>query len=110
MFLYIHNYIFQWDARKASRNQEKHGITFNEATTVFDDPDALLIDDRAHSSYETRTIRVGRSSRSQTLTVVYTLRRLHGVTNTSQTVTRIISARQASKAERVRYVEAVTRS
>jgi len=87
---------FDWDVRKAAINVAKHGIGFEQAITVFDDPVYLDIYDVAHSVTEHRWIRVGWSD-SGVLVVVYTERK--GRTY------RIISARRANRKERRLYNE-----
>jgi len=91
--------MFSWDARKALKNYEKHGVPFEEAATIFSDPEGLDWEDLEHGETEHRRKRLGRSSQGGVLLVVYTLRRLaHG----TETI-RIISARQASRKERKAY-------
>ena len=91
--------MFSWDAQKALKNYEKHGVPFEEAATVFSDPDGLDWEDLEHGQIERRSKRLGRSIKGRVLLVVYTLRRLaHG----TETI-RIISARQASRKERKAY-------
>jgi uncharacterized DUF497 family protein len=51
---------FEWDANKARENLQKHGVSFEEATTVFGDPLSLTIDDPTHSAEEERSIIMGR--------------------------------------------------
>ena len=91
--------MFSWDARKALKNYEKHSVPFEEACTVFADPDGLDWEDLEHSDVERRSKRLGRSSEGRILLVVYTVRRLK---DGNQTI-RIISARQASRQERKAY-------
>jgi uncharacterized DUF497 family protein len=67
--------VFAWDARKALANLHKHGVSFEEAATVFADPDALEWEDPPHSEAERRSKRLGRSLRGRVLILVYTLRR-----------------------------------
>ncbi|HXC33544.1 MAG TPA: BrnT family toxin [Verrucomicrobiae bacterium] len=87
--------MFVWDARKATRNLEKHGVSFEEAATVFSDPQALEWEDLEHSHMELRFKRLGLSSRGRILILVYSYRRLkHG-----QETFRIITARRASPKE-----------
>lgn len=43
-------YRFSWDHRKAARNRRRHGVSFDEASTVFDDPLAIIFDDDPHST------------------------------------------------------------
>jgi len=91
--------MFSWDVRKALKNFEKHGVPFEEAATIFGDPDGLDWEDLKHGQTERRSKRLGRSSQRRVLLVVYTLR---GVGNGTETI-RIISARQASRKERKAY-------
>ena len=93
--------MFEWDARKAAANANKHGVTFEEAVTVFDDPQAVDGPDLQHSEGEQRFGRVGRSVTGRVLAVGYTLRRVGDV----QSV-RVITARQASRRERAAYASA----
>jgi uncharacterized DUF497 family protein len=90
--------VFEWDTEKAATNLRKHGVSFDEATTVFADADALDGPDVTHSTAEARFLRLGRSLASRVLIVAYTIRRSdHGET------IRIISARRASRRERRAY-------
>ncbi|MBI2164270.1 MAG: BrnT family toxin [candidate division NC10 bacterium] len=91
--------MFSWDVRKARTNYEKHGVAFEEAATVFVDPDGLDWEDPDHSREERRCKRLGRSITGRVLLIVYTTRRApHG----TETI-RIIRARQASRKERKAY-------
>ena len=87
---------FEWDADKATKNLSKHGVSFDEAKTVFND--RLYIDfyDPAHSDEEERYLVIGESSNDRLLIVSYTER---GDT------ARLISAREATAAERKDYEE-----
>jgi uncharacterized DUF497 family protein len=88
---------FEWDPRKARRNVEKHGVTFNEAKELFNsEVDFLEIYDGSHSDLEERFIAIGPIRRGLVL-VIYTER--------IEDVVRIIGARLASKRERVLYLE-----
>ncbi len=87
---------FEWDERKAASNRRKHGVSFEEARSVFLDEDALLIPDTAHSREEERFIILGMSSRLRTLVVCHCYRR-------AANVIRVISARKADKGERAEY-------
>lgn len=91
--------MFSWDTGKAIINFEKHGVPFEEAATIFDDPDGLDWEDIAHSHSEQRNKRLGRSNLGRILLVVYTIRRIR---NEKEAI-RIISARQASRKERRAY-------
>lgn len=86
---------FEWDERKNQENFRKHGITFQEAQTVFSDEHALLIDDLGHSKDEDRFVLLGLSADLQTLVVCHCYRR--------GTVVRVISARRATRREREQY-------
>ncbi|MDO4401238.1 MAG: BrnT family toxin [Coriobacteriia bacterium] len=87
---------FEWDDAKAASNLEKHGVSFEEAATVFYDPHALVVDDDEHSIDEDRFIIVGLSSAARTLTVCHCYRE-------TNEVIRIISARKATKNEERGY-------
>ena len=91
--------MFSWDAPKALKNYEKHGVPFEEAATVLSDPEALDWEDLEHPEAERRWKRLGFSAKGRVLLVVYTLRRLQNGTETI----RIISARQATRKERKAY-------
>ncbi len=86
--------IFEWDANKAESNLKKHGVSFEEAATVFADSKSLTIDDPEHSTTEKRYITLGRSTTDRTLVVVHTER--------GENI-RLISARTASRKERMQY-------
>lgn len=87
---------FEWDERKAKSNLTKHGVSFEQASTVFGDPLSLTIPDPAHSQVEDRFIVLGQSHQRKLLVVVHTER--------GDTI-RIISARRASRRERKNYEE-----
>ena len=87
---------FEWDPRKARTNFAKHGVTFEEATTIFGDPLALTIPDPEHSLTEERYITVGKAFSGKLLVVAHTDRGDN---------IRIISARGASRRERKFYEE-----
>ena len=86
--------LFKWDVKKAKINLEKHGISFKEASTAFEDLLSLTIDDPLHSRDEERSVLIGISYSNRTLVVVHTERGDH---------IRIISARKATKKEREYY-------
>jgi uncharacterized DUF497 family protein len=90
--------MFDWDPRKAEANQLKHGVSFEEATTAFVDPDGLDGEDLEHSTSEPRRLRLAKSSTGRVLVIAYTERR-----RDHEEITRIISARGASQKERKRY-------
>ena len=85
---------FEWDADKAGSNERKHGVSFAEGITVFDDVQAITIADPLHSIVEDRYIDIGYSSQGRLLVIVYTQR---------ATRVRIISCRKATNAERLIY-------
>jgi hypothetical protein len=87
---------FEWDTDKAQANVRDHGVTFEEAQTVFGDPLSLTWPDPDHSVGEERLIDLGWSAHGRLLLVVYTER--HGRI-------RIISCRAATRQERRRYEE-----
>jgi len=87
---------FEWDPDKDSSNREKHGVSFDEARTVFFDPHAIVIDDPDHSQAEERFIILGHSRALRLLVVAHCYRQPSGVI-------RIISARKATKREATMY-------
>ncbi len=89
---------FEWDERKATTNRRNHGISFEEARTVFLDEDALQIPDPEHSEDEDRFVMLGVSSRLRVLVVCHCYRQ-------DDEVIRIISARKADRGERRQYDE-----
>ena len=88
--------IFAWDDEKFEENIKKHGITFEEAATVFEDINALIISDPDHSEDEERFIIIGFSERARLLIVCHCYRE-------NDTVIRIISARKAHRREQRDY-------
>ena len=86
---------FEWDERKNQENIRKHGISFEEAETVFSDEHGLLIEDSDHSAVEDRVVLLGLSADLHTLVVCHCYRR--------GCVIRIISARRATRREREQY-------
>lgn len=86
---------FEWDEGKAAVNEKKHGVSFQEAMTVFLDPLSLPLQDIAHSE---RLVLVGQSRLGRVLLIVFTERLPSGTL-------RIISARNATKRERRAYEE-----
>ena len=89
---------FEWDENKNTINKEKHGISFEEAKTVFYDDNALVIGDPDHSEFEERFIILGMSKKANLLVVCHCLRE-------SNTVIRIISSRKATKNETKQYYD-----
>lgn len=88
---------FEWDEKKNRRNRSKHGIWFEEAQSVFDDPNARVFQDIEHSQEEERLIILGISAVARVLVVVHCFR-------ASESIIRIISARKATKKE-IRFYE-----
>ena len=88
---------FEWDDQKAFSNVSKHGVSFEEASTVFDNPLAAIFDDDTHSAHELREVIIGHSAQARLLIVIFTER--------AERVIRIISARQAKKREQHDYEE-----
>jgi len=87
----------EWDPTKAATNAARHGITFEEAATVFGDPLARIVEDDRHSQAEPRFAIVGHSYQSRVLAVMFTERGENSV--------RLISARLATSFERHHYEE-----
>jgi uncharacterized DUF497 family protein len=87
---------FSWDVRKASANRRKHGVSFEEAHTVFYDENARLIHDPEHSETEDRFVLLGMSIALRVLAVCHCYR-------AGESPIRIISARKATKKERTYY-------
>lgn len=87
---------FEWDADKARTNQRRHGVTFQEARTVFDDPLARLIEDPDHSTDEQRFLLLGLSTAPRLLVVA------HCQAEKGEVI-RLISARRATPAEAEQY-------
>ena len=86
---------FEWDPKKAIKNEKKHGISFSEATTVLGDPLELTISDPDHSSGEFRFLSIGKSNLENLLVVSYTESQHNRI--------RIISARKATRQEQRHY-------
>jgi uncharacterized DUF497 family protein len=87
---------FQWDSGKATRNLAKHGVSFPEASTVFGDVLSMTYPDPDHSDMEERWITIGVSSQGRMLIVAHM--------DQDERI-RIISAREATRAERRFYEE-----
>ena len=87
---------FEWDPQKAARNVQDHGVSFEEAASVFGDPLAGTIPDPEHSTEEPRFITIGVTPAQRLIVVVHTDRADR---------IRIISARRATRAEKKKYEE-----
>jgi len=87
---------FHWDQVKEAANAAKHGVTFDEATSVFNDPLSKVLPDPINSPGEDRAIMMGHTNQGRLLLVVFTDR---------ADLIRIISAREANRRERREYEE-----
>jgi len=85
--------IFEWDEEKNFKNKLKHNVSFEEATAVFEDTNAVTLYDGEHSEDEERFIVIGFDLKARTLTVCHCCRGIN------KEITRIISARKATKFE-----------
>ena len=88
--------VFEWDPAKAAANVRKHGVSFDEAETVFSDEHALLLDDPEHSADEDRFVLIGLSAASRMVVVCHCYQE-------RADVIRLISARKATRTERHEY-------
>ncbi len=89
------DFYFEWDPDKARTNLRKHGVSFEEASSVFRDRNAISIFDEAHSTTEERWITLGLSDRGKIIVVVHTFTEI----DNENCSVRIISARKATKSE-----------
>lgn len=92
-------YVFDWDENKNQINQRRHGVSFEEAKTVFYDDQALLEYDEFHSGDEDRFRIIGCSDNDNILLVVHCIR--------DETIIRIISSRKATASEKESYERSV---
>ena len=88
---------FEWDSKKAEANKVKHGVSFEEAITVFADPLARIFEDPEHSETERREIIIGHSNKQNLILVSFV----------EDDRVRLISARKATRMERKDYEENV---
>ena len=88
---------FEWDSKKAEANNVKHGVSFEEAITVFADPLARIFEDPEHSETERREIIIGHSNKQNLILVSFV----------EDDRVRLISARKATRTERKDYEENV---
>lgn len=95
------HYVFDWDPRKESQNEAKHGVSFRRSTAVFRDPHAMSVYDSDHSSAEDRWITIRRDYSGTLLVVCHTYRARSAET----AEVRIISARKATNREYLVYEE-----
>jgi uncharacterized protein len=94
---------YEWDKNKNDSNLEKHGLSFETASLVFDDPNALSIPDRIENGEE-RWQTIGMIENIVIVMVAHTIKL---ETDTQAEIIRIISARKATRAERQEYEEAI---
>jgi len=87
---------FEWDPDEAAKNLQKHGVSFEDASSVFGDPLAGTIPDPLHSTAEARLVTIGMTSGQRLVVVVHTDRKDR---------VRIISARRATRAEKKKHEE-----
>jgi uncharacterized DUF497 family protein len=90
--------VYEWDPKKAKANLREHGVSFEEAASVFLDPLAVTYPDPDHSDEETREITIGHSARQRVVFLSHTRR---------SDRTRLISGRKATKRERQQYEESI---
>ena len=90
----MENSEFEWDDEKVESNLNKHRVSFDEATTIFNDPNIATISDPDHSDNEERYVSIGMSVIARLLTVIHTFRLAK---------IRLISARKATKSEKKKY-------
>ena len=91
----------EWDPSKAASNIKKHRVSFEIAATVFDDPNALSVEDQG-SLHEERWVTMGMAADERTLVVIHTWSNA-----TDKELIRIISARRATKRETKQYEEGI---
>jgi uncharacterized protein len=87
---------FEWDPEKAQANYQKHGVSFDEASSAFGDPLGRLADDAEHSEHELRFVLFGRAATGRLLAVMHTER---------EGAIRVISAREMTRNEKRDYEE-----
>ena len=88
--------LFEWDNEKNRINQKKHGVSFEEAKTVFYDDNAIQFWDEDHSEEEERFLLLGRSSKMRILLIIHCFRE-------QESIIRILSARKATQKESIEY-------
>ncbi len=92
-------YNFEWNPNKAKTNKAKHGISFEDAATVFKDSRALTLFDEKHSEYEDRWITLGLAASGRLLVVCHTYNEI----NAENCIIRIFSSRKATRREADEY-------
>ncbi len=93
--------IYEWSAAKAASNLRKHGLSLEEATTVFSDPLAVTFSDPDHSTQEQREITIGHTISERAVFVAHSV---------GEDRIRIISVRLATRSERRQYEEGIRKS
>ncbi|MFQ5681158.1 MAG: BrnT family toxin [Candidatus Omnitrophota bacterium] len=93
------NYNFVWDHRKERKNIQKHKVSFEEAATIFCDPNAMSIYDEKHSVIEDRWITLGFASSGRLIVVCHTF----CVRDARNCTIRIFSARKSTRREKMQY-------
>jgi uncharacterized DUF497 family protein len=94
-------YYFEWNPNKAKVNKKKHGITFEQASTIFLDPRMISVFDTEHSEHEDRWATIGIDRNGVLLVVVHTFQQV----DDNSCRIRIISARKATRKESKQYQE-----
>lgn len=89
---------YEWDPKKAEANRRKHGVSFEEAASIFQDTDALTFEDPDHSAEEPREVTIGLSTQGRVLFLSHCDR--------GEQI-RIISARKATRKERKQYAKGI---
>ncbi len=92
-------YRFAWDPQKAAAKRGKHGVTFEQAASVFRDPIALSLYDEGHSETEERWLTLGEDEKRRAFVVSHTLEEL----SAEEALVRVSSAREATAHERAQY-------
>lgn len=91
--------LFEWDKKKNTVNKNKHGISFEEAAEIFDDPLHISIMDHRFDYYDERWITIGATKNGTVIVIGH----LYSFTEDGDEITRIISSRKATKKERENY-------
>jgi hypothetical protein len=90
---------YEWNDKKAKSNKVKHGVAFDEATSIFDDPFHLSVFDKRYDDYEERWITIGLTSKDRVIVVAH----VYFFDEDGNELMRIISARKSTKKEREQY-------
>ena len=101
--------LFQWDEIKREANRKKHGVDFEDAVLVFDDPDYVLLDDRIDEwTGEQRFLAIGSAKTRSGQRAILLVAHVYREETNDEEVTRIISAREANDRERRLYFQQIT--